>query len=128
MPNKCTDVIGECNAALERLGIDSIDLYMVHWPIDKNSMAHFAGHFTKDGGRDYATTGGIDEHAVPPTTVAFTQLMQLQKEGKVKHIGVSNFGVTQLQEAMATGAKISINQLCYNLIFRAVEFDIVPFW
>lgn len=85
VPNKCVDVIGECNEALARLQIDYIDLYMVHWPIDKNSMAHFSGHFTKDGGRDYATTGDVD--AVPPTTLAFQQLQQLQKEGKVKHIG-----------------------------------------
>ena len=33
-------------ATLERLGISCIDLYMVHWPIDANSMAHFAGAHT----------------------------------------------------------------------------------
>jgi diketogulonate reductase-like aldo/keto reductase len=83
----------------------------IHWPIDQNSMAHFAGHFTADGGRDYATTGEVAEAVVPPTTSAFNQLMQLQREGKVKHIGTSNFGVSQLTEAMATGAKISVNQV-----------------
>jgi aryl-alcohol dehydrogenase-like predicted oxidoreductase len=90
-------------------------------------MAHFAGTHTASGGRDYSTTGEIAKASIPSTKLAFEQLIQLQKEGKVKHIGVSNFGVTQLKEAMATGAKISVNQLCYNLIFRAVEFDIIPF-
>ena len=47
-----------------------------------------------------------------------------QREGKIKHIGVSNFGVQQLKEALATGVTIACNQLCYNLIFRAAEFEI----
>lgn len=34
-----------CEGTLERLGVGSIDLYMVHWPIEANSMAHFAGGF-----------------------------------------------------------------------------------
>lgn len=63
----------------------------------------------------------------PPAEQAFLELAELQKEGKIKHIGTSNFGATQLQQALSTGAKISVNQVCYNLIFRAVEFDIVPF-
>jgi myo-inositol catabolism protein IolS len=40
---------------------------------------------------------------VPPTAEAFKQLMALQKEGRIKHIGVSNFGVKQLKEALSTG-------------------------
>lgn len=48
-------------------------------------------------------------------------------QGKIKHIGVSNFGVEQLKEALATGVSIVSNEICYNLIFRAVEFEIVPF-
>lgn len=53
--------------------------------------------------------------------------MALQREGKIAHIGVSNFGVVQLQEALATGATIAVNQVCYNMIFRASEFDVLPF-
>jgi len=129
LPNHCDDIRKYCEGTLKRLGRDSIDLYMVHWPIDKNSMAHFAGHATNAaGGRDYAVVGNDDEVGdAPPTETAFKTLMQLQKEGKVKHIGVSNFGVNQLKEALATGVKIAVNQLCYNMIFRAIEFDIVPF-
>ena len=41
---------------------------------------------------------------------------------------VSNFVVKQLEEALSTGVKIAVNQLlCYNLIFRAVELQILPF-
>jgi myo-inositol catabolism protein IolS len=52
--------------------------------------------------------------------------MALQAEGKIKHIGVSNFGVEQLQEALKTKVHISYNQLAYNLLFRAIEFEILP--
>ena len=33
---------------------------------------------------------------MPPAEKAFTDLMELQKEGKIKHVGVSNFGVKQV--------------------------------
>ena len=64
---------------------------------------------------------------VPPTTRAFNDLVRMQKAGKLKHIGVSNFGVEQLKEALATGAKIAVNQICYNLLFRAAELEVIPF-
>ena len=63
----------------------------------------------------------------PPSQTAFRDLMALQREGKIAHIGVSNFGVAQLQEALETGATIAVNQVCYNLIFRACEFEVLPF-
>jgi hypothetical protein len=45
---------------------------MVHWPIDKNSMSHFASHNTTGaGGRDYAAVGEVAAEDVPPTTRAF---------------------------------------------------------
>jgi myo-inositol catabolism protein IolS len=56
---------------------------------------------------------------------AFTELRTLQEEGKIKHIGVSNFGVKQLTAALATGCKIASNQLCYNLLTRAIEFEVL---
>jgi aryl-alcohol dehydrogenase-like predicted oxidoreductase len=100
---------------------------MVHWPIDANSMAHFSGAHTAAGGRDYATTGNVKSDAVPAADAAFLELAALQKEGKIKHVGVSNFGVKQLEAALKTGVSLAVNQLCYNLIFRAPEFDIIPF-
>jgi aryl-alcohol dehydrogenase-like predicted oxidoreductase len=52
--------------------------------------------------------------------------MALKSEGKIRSVSVSNFGVQQLTEALATGARIDLNQLCYNLISRAIEVDILP--
>lgn len=122
-PNNCGAVTKHCNDTLARLKIDAIDLYLVHWPIDKNSMAHFAGGHTSFG--DSADAASVP---TPPSTKGcFEELMKLQKAGKIREIGVSNFGVTQLKEALATGARIVVNQLCYNMIFRAIEFDIMPF-
>eukprot|EP00943_MAST-04B_sp_MAST-4B-sp1_P002644 g2644.t1 len=125
LPNHANDVRKYTEGTLKRLGIACIDLYMVHWPITAEGMSHFLGTHTKDGGRDYATSG--EATYIPPVAKAFNDLMELQKEGKIKHIGVSNFGVEQLKEALATGCKLAVNQLCYNLLFRAIEFEILPF-
>jgi aryl-alcohol dehydrogenase-like predicted oxidoreductase len=123
-PNSCSeaDLKNHLEQSLKRLGLDYVDLYMIHWPIDANSMAHFAGGHTSFGQSDH----GAITH-VPDTKKAFEILQQLQKEGKIKHIGVSNFGVEQLKEALATGVKISINEVAYNLLYRAVEYEILPF-
>ena len=126
LPNNCSAVRKHCEATLARLGVITIDLYMVHWPIDENSMAHFAGAHTASGGRDYATTGEVPLADVPPAQQAFLDLQALQQEGKVKHVGVSNFGVKQLEEALSTGVRIAVNQCCYNLIFRAAEYEVLP--
>ena len=115
LPNDCGKVAEKVEETLERLGVECIDLYMVHWPIDKNSMAHFAGAHTASGGRDYSTTGAVDEASVPPAQQAFLDLMAAQKAGKIKHIGVSNFGVEQLKDALKTGVKIAVNQVCYRV-------------
>ena len=86
-----------CEDSLRRLQTDYIDLYMVHWPITRYSVED-----------------------------AFATLRALQSEGKIRSIGVSNFGVQQLSEALTTGARIDVNQLCYNLLSRAIEVEILP--
>ena len=86
-----------CEASLDRLQTDYIDIYIVHWP--------------------------ITEHSVED---AFTTLTALKEEGKIRSIGVSNFGVEQLSEALATGVQLDVNQLCYNLLSRAIELEILP--
>eukprot|EP01083_Nonionella_stella_P182828 658930_1 len=85
------------NDSLERLGVDCIDLYQVHWPCDATEMKQ-----------------------------AFETLAELQKEGKIRHIGLSNFGPKQLQQAMDAGAKVSTHQLMYNLFSRAIEEEVIP--
>lgn len=128
LPNSCGDVRGHVEAMLSRLQVSCIDLVMIHWPITVEGMAHFAGnHKTKSGGHDYATSDVDSVGEVPSTQSTFRDLKVLQSEGKIAHIGVSNFGVEQLKEALATGATIAVNQICYNLIFRAAEFEVLPF-
>jgi len=100
LPNNCGNVRSHLEATLRRLNRTSIELYQVHWPLPKNG---------------------------PSAKAVFSELATLQKEGKIRHIGVSNFGIKQMQEAMATGVKIATNQLCYNLLTRSIEFEVLPF-
>ena len=99
-----------CDASLRRLRTDYVDLYMVHWPITPHSIRHF-------------TSEGI---VIPQAQDAFDTLMRLQKAGKIRYMGVSNFGAAKLDEALATGAEITINELPYSLLTRAIELEILP--
>lgn len=105
------DVVSHCEASLRRLRTDYIDLYMVHWPITAHSIGHFADA----------------KGTVPSVTDAFVALDGLKRQGKIRWIGVSNFGRTKLAEALATGAEIAINELPYSLLARAIEFEILPY-
>jgi aryl-alcohol dehydrogenase-like predicted oxidoreductase len=98
-----------CEASLRRLQTNYLDLYMVHWPITAHAIAHFAS-----GTR-------------PPPSVsdAFAALKELQTQGKIRHIGVCNFGVEKLDEALATGADVVCNELPYSLLTRAIEWEIL---
>lgn len=86
-----------CEASLHRLQTDYIDLYMIHWPIRAHAIAD-----------------------------SLTVLQDLKDEGKIRSIGVSNFGVQDLGEAVACGVQIDANQLCFSLLSRAIEFEILP--
>jgi len=103
-----------CEASLRRLGTDHLDLYMMHWPINSSSVRHFTE----------------DEQVIrqPPSTAeAFLTLAALQREGKIRHIGVSNFGVRQLEEVRALGVTLAVNELPYNLLMRAIEPELAPY-
>jgi len=82
----------ECEASLRRLHVDTIDLYQIHWPADDLKE-------TEEGWRTLAA---------------------LQKEGKVRWIGVSNFTVEELEMAHAI-APITSLQPPYSLVRRDVE-------
>ncbi len=90
------DVKRACEGSLKRLNTEWIDLYQVHWP----------------------------NHTVP-FEETFRALLDLQREGKIRVIGVSNFGVRDLQDALAL-APVQSNQLPYSLLWRAIEYDIQP--
>jgi aryl-alcohol dehydrogenase-like predicted oxidoreductase len=89
----------ECEDSLRRLGTEVIDLYQMHWP-------------PKDNG------AGLEE--------AWTAMSGLQKEGKVRWIGVSNFDRAQMERA-AKIAPITSDQPPYSIIRRAVEAEILPY-
>jgi aryl-alcohol dehydrogenase-like predicted oxidoreductase len=88
----------ECEASLARLGVDAIDLYQIHWPTDRME--------------------DIDS--------GWAAMADLQREGKVRWIGVSNFDVEQLRRAQ-TIAPVTSLQPPYSMLRRGVEQAILPF-
>jgi myo-inositol catabolism protein IolS len=103
-----------CEASLRRLQTDYIDIYMLHWPLHSHALRHF----TKD------------EKIIknPPThQEAFASLLKLQKEGKIRHIGLSNFGIRRLKEDVPENVQVVVNELPYNLLCRAIEYDTLPY-
>lgn len=88
----------ECEDSLRRLQVEAIDLQQIHWPTD--DMVE------------------IDE--------AWEVLARLQKEGKIRWIGVSNFDVQQMQRAQAIAPVTSL-QPPYSLIRREIEESVLPY-
>lgn len=89
----------ECEDSLRRLQIDVIDLYQMHWPPSDNG---------------------------PSLEEAWQTMVALQKEGKVRWVGVSNFNVSQIQRAEAIAPVTSL-QPPYSMIRRKVEDEILPY-
>jgi aryl-alcohol dehydrogenase-like predicted oxidoreductase len=94
---KSDSIRRECEASLRRLRVETIDLYQIPWP---------------DPDAD------IEE--------GWATLAALKQEGKVRHLGVSNFNVAQMQRAQAT-APITSLQPRYSLLHREIEPEILPF-
>ncbi|MAS37045.1 MAG: aldo/keto reductase [Anaerolineaceae bacterium] len=85
-----------CERSLRNLQTDYIDLYQVHWP-----------------SREI------------PFEETMRALEDLWTEGKIRYIGVSNFGRLDMPDMLAAG-RYESNQVPYNLLWRAVEYDIQP--
>jgi aryl-alcohol dehydrogenase-like predicted oxidoreductase len=104
----------ECEDSLRNLGMDYLDMYMLHWPINPLGIRHF--------------TDDPEIIARPPSTEeAFAALDELKKEGKIRYIGVSNYGIRQLREAVSFCPGIAVNEMPYNIISRAIEAEIMPY-
>jgi aryl-alcohol dehydrogenase-like predicted oxidoreductase len=89
-------------------------MYMLHWPINPLGIRHFTN--------DPAII------ANPPAAAeVFETLSALKKEGKIRFIGISNFGITQMKEAVSLCPDIAVNEMPYNIISRAIEAEIMPF-
>lgn len=87
----------ECEESLRRLQAEAIDLYQIHWPNPDED---------------------IEE--------GWEALAELKEEGKVRHIGVSNFDVEQMERIKGI-APVETLQPPYNLIDRGVEDEILPY-
>eukprot|EP00301_Raphidiophrys_heterophryoidea_P000586 c10296_g1_i2.p1 GENE.c10296_g1_i2~~c10296_g1_i2.p1 ORF type:complete len:291 (+),score=62.84 c10296_g1_i2:27-899(+) len=112
--HKPEDVLPACKKTLADLGLEYLDLYLIHWPIsfeNANPPGEFAVLFPKhpDGTMRYASV------AIEDTWHAMEQLVE---QGLVKAIGLSNFNASQVTR-IATCAKISpvVNQVeCHPLL------------
>jgi diketogulonate reductase-like aldo/keto reductase len=87
-----------CERSLTRLATDHIDLYLLHW------------------------RGNVP---LAETVKAFERL---QRDGKIRHWGVSNLDCADMQELDATpgGKRVAANQVLYNLTRRGIEWDLLP--
>ncbi len=95
-----TDLLAAAEASLKRLQTDYIDLYQVHWPNPKI-----------------------------PIEESVDTLVSLVKTGKIRHIGLSNSSLKELQKAQNCIAKetIAAVQVEYNLFDRSIEADLLPY-
>ena len=87
----------ELEASLRRLGVDTIDLYQIHWPNPETE---------------------IEE--------GWEALAKFREQGKVRYVGVSNFNVEQMKRAQKI-APITSLQPPYSMLRRAIEAEILPF-
>ena len=87
-----------CERSLKRLGVDCLDLYLLHW------------------------RGSV------PFAETIEAFETLQAQGKIRHWGVSNLDLDDLQEWCDTpgGDAVAVNQVLYNLTRRGIEWDLLP--
>ena len=105
-PTACTRTrsVAKSTGALKRLGVDAIDLYQIHWPRWGSSPA---GH----------DPGSVED--------AWRTLEELRKAGKVRHIGVSNFTVADLEARQPDRARHQPAAALLGLR-RDIEHDVLP--
>ncbi|MBC7091275.1 MAG: aldo/keto reductase [Nitrososphaeria archaeon] len=94
------DVLKAAENSLRRLELKHVDLYLIHWP-----------------------------NPNVPIEETVSALERLVEEGKVRYIGVSNFSVQQLKEAIEATRKYDIvaNEVKYSVWDRRVEDELLPF-
>jgi diketogulonate reductase-like aldo/keto reductase len=86
-------VAAACRRSLERLGLDYLDLYLIHWPVAWK-------HNGPDVWFPYNEQGGVHEEDIP-LEVTYAALEKLVDEGLCKSIGVSNFNEAQLRSLLS---------------------------
>ena len=100
LPNHASrrGTVAACERSLKNLNTDRIDIYLLHW------------------------RGGV------PFAETLEALMALQRAGKIRHYGVSNLDLAEMNEwwRAAGGEATAANQLLYNLSRRGIEWDLLP--
>ena len=93
-----TGTAAACERSLKRLGVDCLDLYLLHW------------------------RGGV------PLSETVEAFERLQAQGKIRHWGVSNLDSPDMKELVEQpgGERVAVNQVLYNLSRRGVEWDLLP--
>jgi len=94
---KAASLVEEVEASLRRLGVESIDLYQIHWPNPE---------------------GEIEE--------GWEALSRLREQGKLRWIGVSNFNIEQLKRIQKIAPVTSL-QPPYSMLRPAIEAELLPF-
>jgi len=92
----CEFIREDLENSLKRMGVETIDLYQCHWP-DKKT----------------------------PFDETFRELKKFVREGKIKHIGISNFDADETTAALER-AEIVSNQVQYSILDRSVEEELFP--
>lgn len=94
------NVLKAAEGSLRRLGVNTIDLYQIHWPNPRI-----------------------------PIKETMRAMELLVKQGKIRYIGVSNFSVSELKEAQVamSSQEIVSNQVEYNLQNREIETDLISY-
>ncbi|WP_347070008.1 aldo/keto reductase [Flavobacterium sp. WV_118_3] len=90
-------IIKEVEESLQRLGTDYIDLLQLHWP-----------------------------DSTTPISETMEAMEILIQQGKIKAAGVSNYTVSQLEEAQKS-VPLASNQVAYSMLNRSIETDLVPY-
>jgi aryl-alcohol dehydrogenase-like predicted oxidoreductase len=96
--HKADSIRQECEDSLRRLQVDVIDLYQIHWPPEDNGPA-------------------LEE--------SWQAMAQLQQQGKVRWIGVSNYDAGQMKR-LEKIAPVTSLQPPYSMLRRKIETEILP--
>ncbi len=96
------DVEKACRGSLKRLGIREIDLYQIHWPSVWDQV---------------------------PLAKTMKALERLERQGRIRQIGVSNFAVRDLEVARSALSRTDVasNQIQYSLLHRMPEAELLPY-
>ena len=87
----------QCHQSLKSLGVEVMDLYLMHWPVPDEDIEQ-----------------------------GWQEMVKLKEEGKVRYIGVSNFSVAQIERVRKIHPVAAL-QACYNMLIRGIEDELLGY-